>query len=73
MWICYSDSCTFGDFKGLLYTGQTCAEMVHDSPWLCYRQPESDKCCSSCERIADENYEGKAQSNIANIVSVSIL
>ena len=53
-----TDSCTFGDFKGLLSSGQTCAEMVHDSPWLCYRQSENDKCCASCERIADDNDQG---------------
>ena len=54
-----TDECTFGDYKGQLSSGQTCAEMVHDSPWLCYRDPESQKCCGSCARIADDNDQGK--------------
>ncbi len=34
-------------------SGQTCAEVAHDTPWLCYEEPEASRCCESCRRISD--------------------
>ena len=57
---CISDECTFGDFKGLLRPSmQTCAEMVRDSPWMCYPGRGGEHCCASCARIANKENAGK--------------
>ena len=64
----FSEECTFGDYKGELSSGQTCAEIVHDSPWLCYRDPESRQCCDSCKRIVDGNNKGNLQIFQSNTV-----
>ena len=54
-----SDECTFGDFEGVLPSMQTCAEMVRDSPWMCYPGRGGEHCCASCARLANEENSGK--------------
>ena len=38
---------------------QTCAEMVRDSPWMCYPGRGGEHCCASCARVANKENAGK--------------
>ncbi len=52
------DYCWSGDYKGIFYDGRTCAEVVHQSPWLCYDAKYRDACCKSCFDIEDQTNDG---------------
>lgn len=56
-----SDSCIYGDYLDPIgTTGLRCADLVARAPHVCYRERESQDCCSSCGKINDTNHPGSA-------------
>lgn len=67
---CPPDSCIYGDYADVYgSSGLRCHDLINQNPSLCYKERESQDCCSSCAQKKDLNNPGDCSIRVHFIIS----